>query len=83
METIARTRPARLRTPPRRGEPAAEALAIVRYTRERSVYLVRFDADESPLGDTWHDSVEAALAEAHDAYGVTRRDFVFRSRSAR
>jgi len=52
------------------GEPveAASRLAIARYPDQSGFYLFYCDAAWSVLTDTWHESVEAAVAQAEFEY---------------
>jgi hypothetical protein len=52
------------------GEPVkpASRLAIVRYPDESGFYVFYCDAAWSVLTDTWHESIEAAVAQAEFEY---------------
>jgi hypothetical protein len=48
--------------------PPAKALAIVRYPGEDNVYLFGIDDNGQGQSDTWHETVEDALAQAEYEY---------------
>lgn len=43
--------------------PPAKALAIARYPGEDNVYLFRLDENCQVQSDTWHQTIEDALAQ--------------------
>jgi hypothetical protein len=45
------------------------ALAVARYDSEPGVYLLYCDADWNAVTDTYHESVEAAIAQARLEFG--------------
>ena len=50
--------------------PPAAVLKIGKYDGEEGFYLFYFDADGHELTDTFHDTLEEALAQAEWEYGV-------------
>jgi len=50
--------------------PRAAMLKIVKYDDEDGFYLLHFDADGIEITDTFHESVEDALAQAEWEYRV-------------
>jgi hypothetical protein len=43
--------------------------------QDGAVYLLRFDQKGECIADTWHETVEAAKAQANFEYGVEDKDW--------
>lgn len=55
--------------------PAASLLKIARYADEEGCYLLHFDNAGNELTDTFHESVEEAMAQAEWEYQVKSGDW--------
>jgi len=50
--------------------------AVVEIVEEEgAIYLLRLDPDDQCIADTWHDSMEAAKAQAHFEFGIQDSDW--------
>ena len=50
--------------------PPAAVLTIARYENETGYYLLYFDDNDQEMTDTYHDTLDDALAQAEFEYGV-------------
>ncbi len=84
MEVIARLR-ANVRVRPPRPERALTVarpmgavahLAIVRFTRDESVYLVCSDSLGEEIADFWHPELDSAVRQALEDFNVGLRDWI-------
>lgn len=67
-----------------KGERVAEGVSVSTLSAPTSVevveqdgafYLLRLDDDGKCIADTWHESVEAAKAQANFEYGILEEDW--------
>ena len=56
--------------------PAPAMLQITKYADDPGFYLLYFDPDGKELTDTYHDSVEQAMAQATREFGVEPAEWV-------
>jgi hypothetical protein len=55
--------------------PKPHSLSVCQYVNDPGYYLFYYDAEGRELTDTYHDTIESALAQAQYEFGVDPRDW--------
>jgi hypothetical protein len=55
--------------------PLPDPVSVEVVEHEGAIYLLRFDSNGECIADTWHDTVDAAKAQADFEFGITDNDW--------
>jgi hypothetical protein len=60
--------------------PLAERIELEENKNNYSCMIIRFTKDGQFCGDTWHENIDDAFAQAKYEYGLERSDFVVKEK---